>query len=272
MKFRSFCLVGDNVSHSKSHIIHRELMCAYGTGGSYDLVSVQPADFDWKLVKIKNHYDGFNITKPYKEMVYSRLDDVKGAAWICRSVNTVKMENDGSATGYSTDGVGFLRALSTAGVNPEDKSVLIIGNGGAAKAIAHALAAYKCRIYVYARNNVKARQFVELFEGRVGYMDTTLKNKYDIIINCTPVGQFPNINESPLPRAYLDGASFIFDTVYNPPETVLMSYAREMGIKCAGGMDMLIYQAYEAQRIWQNADLTEDALCATIKKIKEIVK
>lgn len=265
---KRFCLIGEDVSHSKSHIIHREFLTAYNCSGSYDLMSVAPEDFDRAVERVKNLYDGFNVTRPYKERIINRLESIAtGAAF--RSVNTVKLAGDGSATGYSTDGAGFIRSLIDAGITPVGKKILVIGNGGAARAVAHALTAFDCHIYVYARNPESAKSFVALFKGRVGYMDVALKNQYDILINCTPVGQYPFINESPLPRAFIGGASLVFDTIYNPTETVLLSYAREEGAKCIGGRDMLIYQAYESQRIWQEKDLTQDELYGTINKIKK---
>jgi shikimate dehydrogenase len=168
-----------------------------------------------------------------------------------------------------------LYSLKKEGVDPEGKNILILGAGGAAKAITYALLKFRCNIYIWGRTPSRISEFVKLYYsdsgGRVMRMDERLLGKYDFIINCTPVGQYPYTGETAISRRDMEGASFVFDAVYNPEETLLLSYARDLGIKHRGGRDMLIFQAYGAQRIWQERDLTDSVLYDTIEKIKTAI-
>lgn len=266
---KRFCLIGDRVSHSKSHIIHSELLAAYKVSGSYDLFNVAAEDLGSFAARLKQAYDGFNITKPYKEDIIQYIDDLEGGAVKCRSVNTVLISG-GKATGYSTDGAGFSRSCKKEGVSFESKSVLILGAGGVAKAIVQELTGTNCDVYVSNHDKKKVLAFANFFRSpKVRVFDAVQKLKYDIIVNCTPVGQSPNINATPIKRADIAGAEFVFDAVYNPEETLLLSYARELGIKCAGGFDMLFFQAYEAERIWQGGPLSESEISDALQAVKK---
>jgi shikimate dehydrogenase len=267
---KKYCLIGENIAHSYSPVIHRALLGAYGAEGTYELLDIPAKEFSKTFKTLAGRFDGCNVTKPYKESVLPYLDGLSGAASACRSVNTVVFEG-GKAVGYSTDGAGFLRALGQEGFDPAGKRVLILGGGGAAKAVAHALGPYAAEISfldvrkddVGAARRCRPETNAQTQRGSHGVRPLPV-----IIVNCTPVGQYPDIQASPLSPEQLDGAAFVFDTVYNPRETRLLSQARARGIKCAGGLGMLIFQAYEAERIWQGRDLTEKQLCDTMKQIE----
>jgi shikimate dehydrogenase len=266
---KKFCLIGDSVSHSKSHIIHGELLAAYKVDGSYDLLDVAARDLGAVAARLRQYYDGFNITKPYKEDIIKYIDGLEGSAAECRSVNTVLI-SCGKATGYSTDGAGFLRSCKKEGVGFDGKSVSVLGAGGVAKAIVRELTGAACDIYVSNHDKKKVLDFVNFFQSpKVRVFDAAQELKYDVVINCTPVGQSPDINEAPVKKADIAGAEFVFDTVYNPEQTLLLSYARELNIKCAGGFDMLFFQAYESERIWQGRGLNEDKIFAALQAVKK---
>lgn len=260
---KRYALLGDKLSHSLSPAIHRRFFCAFACNAVYDLLPAAPEDLPRAVQTLLAGYDGFNVTKPYKESILPYLDNLEGAAAVARSVNTVKIAG-GKAAGYSTDGAGFLRSLAKEGVDPAGKRILLLGAGGAAKAVAAALSlGYRCAVDCYAplssaRALPPSVRPVARVEG----------GGYDIVVNCTPVGQTPDTAASPLTQAELSGAGFVFDAVYNPARTLLLSYAAQAGIPHVGGLDMLIFQAYEAQRVWLGRDLTESALCDTIEGIK----
>lgn len=192
---------------------------------------------------------GLNVTIPYKEQVIPYLDQLQGAAAETQAVNTIKItptETGLRKTGYNTDVVGFARSLEEAGI-PIPERCLILGTGGAAKAVAWVLRKQGSQVCYASR---KPQQWNE-----VGY--ETLQEddirQYGLIINSTPLGMYPNIEASPdIGYARLQSHQVLYDLTYNPARTTFLQKGYLQGCKIINGLPMLIHQAEAAWEIWNN--------------------
>ena len=188
---------------------------------------------------------GFNVTIPYKETVIPLLDRVDKEALEIGAVNTIKKLKDGRLAGYNTDHYGFAKALADF-LPLEAKTALILGTGGAAKAITYVLNAMGFEYITVSR---------EKKEDTVSYDELTnemMANHY-LIVNCTPLGTHPNVNECPsIPYQEITDKHFLFDLIYNPSETEFLKRGFAKGAKVSNGLKMLEYQAEKAWSIWKS--------------------
>jgi shikimate dehydrogenase len=239
-------LVGEKLSHSQSPQIHEEIMKQRGIKGTYEILEFSKNTFarDFNALKASD-YRGVNITIPYKESVIPLLDDISQQAKYIGAVNTVLFK-DGRAKGFNTDYNGFVSLLDHNNITVKGKGAVILGSGGVAKAVVKALldlGIYDLTIVSRGKQNFHGNYTVsyEFFkEERV---------KSDLLINCTPVGMFPYMDASPIPKEYIN-TDVVVDMVYNPPKTLLLKYAEEMGLKTVNGSYMLKEQAIKAYDIW----------------------
>jgi len=202
---------------------------------------------------------GCNVTVPHKIAVVDHLDKLDVAASEIGAVNVVKVEN-GMAIGYNTDGEGALRALSGAKIS--GKAVAIVGYGGAARAVAFAIASSHdpAEMIVSGRDLAKAELLAQRLGSLFGVKSRSvsiggLKETYpDVLVNATPLGMAPQIDWSPVDADLLRAGMVVFDLVYNPAETRLLKEAKEKGCLAIGGLDMLVGQAAAAFEIWTGAE------------------
>lgn len=248
-----FCLIGHPLGHSVSPEIQQKLFRLNGLSGEYILREIVPGELGGKIAELQS-FDGFNITIPYKKEIIPFLNGVSEKAGIYESVNTVKNEN-GRLIGYNTDAEGFRRALAAFSL-PLEGRVLLCGAGGVASTIACTALQNGCALTVAARNFEKAAAFCDglrsRFPGKIiepSFLKT-VSGRFDLVVNATPAGMLHYNNENPVPEPVLRAAGGVFDTVYNPAQTPLLQRAGELGIKCGGGMPMLVWQAAAAQEIW----------------------
>lgn len=222
---KHFGLIGHPVGHSWSKEIHEEYYKAHGIDASYELIDLADIkDFH----KVMESMDGVNVTIPYKKAVMPYLDWIAGEAKEVGAVNTV-VKRVGKLYGYNTDVAGFRKMAE--GI--ERKNVLVLGDGGAAQAVKYVLKEMKCTY-----RSVSHR---EMDEGMIS------TNGYDVIVNTTPLGMFPNVDSCPpvdIERAKKE--MVILDLVYNPKETAFMRRACMNGASVKGGIEMLKEQAKEA--------------------------
>lgn len=239
-------LIGEKLSHSLSPQIHAEIMRQRGTTGSYDLIEISRESFEKEFRALKNSdYRGVNVTIPYKEAVIPLLDEISPQAKYIGAVNTILFK-DGKAKGYNTDYDGFLALLNHNNITVKGKAAVILGSGGAAKAVAKGLldlGIYDLTIVSRGKQNFHGNYTVsyEYFKE--------INIKSDLLINCTPVGMHPYVNVSPIPKENIN-AEIVIDLIYNPPKTLLLKYAEELGIRGINGSHMLREQAVKAQDIW----------------------
>jgi shikimate dehydrogenase len=237
-------LVGKNIDYSFSKAYFttkfKEPKLARFTYSNFDLATI--SEFP-KIVKENPNLKGLNVTIPYKEAVIPYLNQLSKKAAKIGAVNTIKFTKKGTLKGYNTDCYGFKKALKKV-LQPHHKRALILGTGGASKAVAFALNELAIGFTFVSREAVPpALSYAQL--------DATVFENYPIIINCTPLGTFPNVSECPpLPYATLTANHLVFDLIYNPEETLFLKKAKAQGATTKNGWDMLIYQAEKAWEIW----------------------
>ncbi len=186
---------------------------------------------------------GLNVTIPYKESVIPYLDKLSKTAREIGAVNTIKKLSDGRLKGYNTDWYGFRKALQPI-LRPHQSAALILGTGGAAKAVAYALRQMGITHRFVSRSPA---------EDDFSYDDLTASvfDKFHIVINCTPLGTSPAIDAAPdIPYRYFSPRHLAFDLIYNPPQTKFLKKAAERGAETSNGRAMLEWQAEKSWKIW----------------------
>jgi shikimate dehydrogenase len=253
-------VIGHPVGHSLSPAMHNSAIEALGLDYVYVPFDVTPDSLRHAISGIRAlGIAGVNITVPHKETVIPFLDEVDEDAWQFGSVNTIVNDN-GKLTGYSTDGPGFMRSLAEAGFSPAGCKAVVIGAGGAGRAVTFALAKAGAEVFVLdelaekseklARDVRKATD-TDMVHGEPGL--TTLANRLreaDLLVNCTPVGMHPNENCTPVQPELLRSELFVYDLVYNPLNTKLLMAAEAAGARTASGIKMLIYQGAISFEKW----------------------
>lgn len=194
------------------------------------------------------------VTLPHKQKVIQYLDEVEKTAKEIGSVNTVINKN-GKLFGYNTDIIGIAEALKD--VEIKGKNVIILGAGGAARPLSFFLKNNHANIFCLNRTQTRAEELMREFGGTALDNRALEKTKIDIIINATPIGMAPKINESPFSEKLLQSDQTVFDLIYNPSETLLLKDAKKVGAKTINGMPMLIAQALEQVKLWAGKELSQ---------------
>ena len=266
---------GHPVSHSLSPVMHNAAIEALNIDYVYVPFHVLPEDLEAAIGGVRAlRIAGVNVTIPHKEKVLDLIDRVGEVAARIGSCNTV-VNRDGRLVGESTDGPGFLRSAEAQWGKLDGCAVLILGAGGSAKAVAFALAQIGCKITIANRTH---RRAVELdaslraaFEGcasRVVTLDEEELagevSKADLVVNTTSVGMHPDVDSIPLSPDLLRPGLLVYDLVYNPLRTRLVSEAQDRGARAMSGLKMLVYQGALSFEMWTGiqppVDVMEDAL------------
>lgn len=247
-------VIGDPVAHSLSPLLHQAMIDQTGAAYRYDVRTVRPEELPAFVRWAKGgSCAGFNVTMPHKEAILPLLDEVDTTAASCGAVNTVCIR-EGRAIGHNTDGTGFLDSLAGQGFYPQGRTVLLLGAGGAAKAVGHALAtAGAGRIIVCARRLERAAalaaQLPGCGEGIVLAQDAIQQAAAacDLLVNATPLGMAgsPAFARLDFLQA-MPPHAVVYDLVYHPRRTVLLEAAARQGLRTVGGIDLLIRQAVRA--------------------------
>lgn len=244
-----YALIGKSLAHSQSKSLHK-IIKDY----EYEHIEVENIDELGKLLQDKQ-YDGFNVTNPYKDAVIPFLDEVTEKAKLANAVNVVKRENDGRLVGYNTDISGFGRMVGT---RIEGRKCLVLGTGGAARAVAVSLTNNGAKkVVLVSRNPEEAKKKLGMEFPIITYYD--LRSHYDaqVLVNATPVGMMPNNDMSPINDVagatlkIFENLELAVDLIYNPYRTKFLQDAHRLtGCKTMSGLEMLIYQAVESSHIW----------------------
>lgn len=273
---KKFGLIGYPLGHSMSPLIHRELFKINNIDAGYELVEINPENFTNAFEAVKG-FDGFNVTIPHKIAVIPQLNALSERAELFGAVNTVENKN-GVLTGHNTDCYGFLRALAMAEIELKGK-VLVCGCGGVSRMFAFEtiLAGADLTIAVRDADVEAGQQIVDEIESKLGKTAKLITldevdGAFDLIINGTPVGMHPNTDACVLPKEKVQKAKAVFDAVYNPLETKLISYAKDAGIKFSNGLPMLVWQAAVAQEIWFGVKFSNEQIKPVIKITEEELK
>lgn len=268
MERLKFAVVGHPIGHTMSPFIHLRLFELAGLHAEYAVLDIEPERLLDEAERSLAALDGYNLTIPHKSVIIPALREISGKAARYGSVNTVDCR--GGMRGYSTDPDGFLLSLAAAGV-PLRGPVTVLGSGGVARVFAFesALAGCPVTIAVRERGLGSARALADAARAvapgasvRVCTLSALEEETEDIdlLINATPVGMFPNAGDAPVGPRTLSHCAAVFDAVYNPAQTKLLSLARANGAKTVGGMPMLVYQAAEAHRIWHGSVYDREAI------------
>jgi shikimate dehydrogenase len=204
---------------------------------------------------------GLNVTMPHKTAVMEHLDEIDSTSKSIGAVNTV-LNARGRLVGYITDGVGAINALKENGVSLEGKKVLLLGAGGAGKAIAFNMAQEVEELKILNRTTQKAKELAEVLRKKVNkkvsgnsLSSELLKKELeeaDILVNATSVGMHPDVDQSLVDPSWLRPDLCVMDVIYNPLETKLAKDAKSMGAKVVSGIEMLVYQGVASFEIWTN--------------------
>ncbi len=253
-------VIGDPVEHSLSPIIHNAAFGSLKLDFAYLAFKVKPAEVGNAIAGMRAlNIVGLNVTMPHKEAVIKHLDQIDENAKFLGAVNTIH-NSDGKLFGYNTDGIGALTALKENGANPKGKRVLLLGCGGAARAIAYTLAQETDELVILNRTVSEAKELASLLKktfGKKVVADEILAHKIkehlgdsDILINATSVGMKPNAAQSLVEPEWFKPNLTVMDIVYNPIETKLAKDAKSAGAKTVSGLEMLIYQGAASFEIW----------------------
>lgn len=252
-----FAVLGQSLPHTWSPYIHNSLFDAAGLDAIYLPVTVPPERLGSVTDVFRSCFSGFNVTIPYKEKILPFLDDIDEAAQVCGAVNTVEIRN-GRMIGHITDGLGILRAIEERGVETHQADVLILGGGGAARVAGYAFLSRGGRVTFAVRDAQKGNALAHALAKtqQDGLRRLSVRpladcaEAHDILINCTPVGMYPHVDACPVSADAIARCRAVFDAVYNPRETRLLTLARQNGLPAIEGLGMLFYQAVEAQKFW----------------------
>jgi len=246
-------LIGYPIEHSLSPMIFQEGFETYSITNKYVYQTKQGKDLKKVLTEMKKEgYIGFNVTMPFKIDILKHIDenDLDPLAKKIGAVNTVVIEN-GKLIGYNTDGLGVVNALKKV-TNLVNKKVLLIGYGGAARAIGFTLKEEKAVITITGRNEEKSHEFAkELLGNSLPLNKIDSLKEFDILINATPVGMSGHREDekSLIPIKLLKKGLIVFDIVYNPIETYLLKEAEKAGCITIRGTEMLLEQAFEGFKL-----------------------
>lgn len=268
MSKKKFALIGNNIKHSVSALIHEEMFRLSEFNASYELIDIPINEFEDKIDDIIKSFDGLNITAPYKQKIIKHLDRLDNISEKIGSVNTINITNQKIKEGYNTDLFGFEQSILDNKV--EYKEAGILGAGGVARTIAFWLASKGCNINFYIResssNSVKVletdiKKNFNSIKISINKINDKIEN-LDLLVNATPVGKYPNTNECPIliDKENLNNCKSVFDCIYNPTETMLLSLARKKNIKTINGLQMLIYQAVRAHFLWYNKTFSKEEI------------
>jgi shikimate dehydrogenase len=255
-------LIGRTLGHSVSPLIHNQSFKLLKIAAFYENIEIEPDDFVATITQTRSlNFSGFNVTIPYKSTIIPYLDEIDTVAEKIGAVNTITIKK-GKWKGYNTDIDGFAESLKKPG--QKFKNCLLIGSGGAARAVLYVLLEiYKpLKIKIISILPDEAQNLINyfkknntdtelLFTDAREYSDDLAQ--FDLIVNATPVGMYPQAEQSPLPGLKkLKDRCVVFDLIYNPLRTRLLAEAEHagQGIRTIGGIEMLLMQAAAAFRLW----------------------
>lgn len=264
-------VVGEKLSHSLSPRINNRIFDLLKIEGGYKLFEI-PKDDIWKLgdsMKLLG-IKGVNVTIPYKQEVMNQIDFIAPEAKKIGAVNTILLRDD-KLYGYNSDYFGFGSMLEANGINVRNKIAVVLGAGGAAKAVIAYLFDNGVKdLYLVSRDKTSKVEIDERVK-RIDYSDLT-KISGEVLVNTTPVGMYPNIGKSPVPEKIINKFDALIDLIYNPEWTEFLKLGNNLGKKTCGGLYMLVGQAIKSQEIWQNREIDKEILDKVYEELREEFK
>lgn len=263
-------LLGESLKHSISPEIHSLIFKEMNIDGYYHLFEVQRDNLKNAIYGLKAlGAKGANVTIPYKINAMEYVDELSPEAEKIGSINTICFE-DNKAKGYNTDYYGFGMLLNKNQVKISNKKAVILGSGGAAKSVLQYLVDKGIgSISIVSRDKdaLKANARFKDFK-LMCYSELKQLKEEDIIINSTPCGMYPNVDNSPISRDIVNNFSVAVDLIYNPCETVFLKFARESNLTYMNGLYMLVGQAVCAEELWNDIKISEKIIDKIYNQIK----
>ena len=240
-------LIGYPLKHSFSKGYFNEKFAAESTDAEYINFEIPSIKEFKSIIKNNPELKGLNVTIPYKEQVIPYLDNLSENAKLIGAVNVIKIDRikgKVKLTGFNSDIIGFQQSIEP--LIPSHQQALILGTGGAAKAVFYGLKQLGIVSTYVSRE--KTSEYVLLYEE----LTTEIMNAHTIIVNCTPVGMWPNVDECPdIPYEHITDRHLLYDLLYNPNETLFMKRGKERGAIVKNGLEMLLLQAFAGWEFWQ---------------------
>jgi shikimate dehydrogenase len=275
-----YAIIGDPIDHSLSPVMHNAAFKELKLNLVYVAFTVTRNELKEAILSVKIlGFRGLNVTMPHKNAVMKYLDEVDSMAKSIGAVNTV-LNDRGRLVGFNTDGIGAMRALKENDISLEGKKLLLLGAGGAGKAIAFQAAQEVEELVVLNRTSEKAEKVAEILRKKFGkkvnggefsseFLKEEMKNT-DILVNTTSVGMYPDVNRSLVPRTLLRPSLCVMDIIYSPLETKLLIDAKAVGATVVSGLEMLIYQGAASFEIWTDKSAPVEVMKkAALNKLKE---
>lgn len=240
-------LIGYPLEHSFSRNYFNEKFRNERIDAEYDNFEIPSIENLKEVLETTPNLRGLNVTIPYKEEVIRYLDELSPEARAIGAVNVIRVTHKGSKTvlkGFNSDVIGFTRSIESM-LEPLHRKALILGTGGAAKAVDYGLKSLGLGTLFVSRT---ARP------GVITYNDVTpdLIRSHKVIVNCTPLGMYPHVDSCPpLPYEAMDSHTLLYDLLYNPDETLFMQKGRQQGAITKNGLEMLLLQAFASWEMWQ---------------------
>lgn len=258
-KYLKYALIGEKLGHSYSKTVHEKYFSYKSMSSSYELIEIPKDNFELHVSKLLDEgYAGYNVTIPYKVDIMGFCSEVCDEAKKIGSVNTIKI-SDGKMYGYNTDYYGLKLALEYNHIELKNKDVVILGTGGASKAVSTLCEDLNCKsITLVSRTPSPISKYPS-----ITYTEIT---RGDIIINTTPVGMYPNVDATPFDK--IDKFSVAVDLIYNPAHTLFLKRAKENCLKTVNGLYMLVAQAIYSQSIWNNTSVDLDIISKIYSELR----
>lgn len=269
-------LFGYPVEHSLSPAMQNAAFAAAGLSYRYVLLPVTSGEFESQVEQcVAQEFAGWNVTVPHKERMVSLLDEASDEVLVIGACNTVRVEN-GQLLGFNTDPAGFMRGLYDVGGLGRGSRVVLLGAGGAARSVAWALSRKGYEVLILSRDPEQAEQVAKSLTSRTHRniepgslhavsLGNALKEA-GMLVNCTPVGQWPHTNESPLPASVrLPEHLLVYDLVYRPRPTRLLRDAQTAGCRTQDGLAMLVNQGAASFRIWTGQDAPVEVMWEAVR-------
>ncbi|MFA9398391.1 MAG: shikimate dehydrogenase [Clostridiaceae bacterium] len=248
---KQYGLIGEKLGHSFSKSLHETIFKYCELNNSYELFEIEKNNLEKEFYEFKEkNISGINVTIPYKVDVMKYLTSISNEAKKIGAVNTLYFKNN-EIIGYNTDYFGFKKALLYSNIDLKGKKVLILGTGGASKAILEVIKDEGATNITIASRNLDKKSGFEQYDF-VEYKDIVKLKDYYAVINCTPVGMYPKISEMIIDKEVLKQFKIAIDLIYNPYETLFLKQGKQLGLKTLNGLPMLVYQGIKSEEIWNN--------------------
>jgi 3-dehydroquinate dehydratase/shikimate dehydrogenase len=267
---QAFAVLGDPVGHSLSPLLHNAAMRKAGYNGVYLPIRVPADQFDSTLEQLEElDFRGYSVTIPHKEAALAKFPDAEEIVQEIGAANTLYRDRHGFWRSDNTDFSAAMESLQLTlkeGDTLAGKRLLMLGAGGAARAIGLGAVRAGAAVVIASRTQNRARQLAEQLMCRFTSWENRGSESVDIIVNCTPIGMHPNVDESPFKQHWLREDMGVFDMVYNPETTLLLKDARERGCRTVSGVEMFIRQAAAQFELFTGLKISLDDVRETLRK------